>query len=389
MKQSSDSSSAVLVIGGGVSGLTTSLVLARRGHRVRLLAASSAEQTVSTVAGALWEFPPAVCGQHGNPLSLSRSKAWCVSSYQEFERIASQGPQTGVRMVEADFYFTSPVKTDRVERGKLAELTSLSERGVLRELRILSDDELAAVPERFGVVEGYRIVVPAIDTPRYIPWLRRKAVAAGVELVRSGCSGPAQRVTGPLIPQEARLRRAFGVDAIVNCAGMGAAELAGATMVPLRGLLWRIPRALFPDGVGPQRACVMAKSRHAQDMVFVVPRTDEVVLGGLVEPSEYDVSIGKEYEPARQMFERCREFLPEWLGPLCLDDPRIQPTVGLRPYRLENVCVARDYGFNITHNFGHGGSGFSFSYGCAEEVADLVESYASPALTSLHNAAVD
>ncbi|MEU2718750.1 FAD-dependent oxidoreductase [Streptomyces sp. NPDC007205] len=372
----------VLVIGGGVSGLTTGLVLARRGHQVRLLAANSAEQTVSTVAGALWEFPPAVCGQHGNPLSVARSKAWCVTSYQEFERIAAQGPHTGVRMVEADFYFASPVQSDRVERTKLAELTALAEQGELQRLRPLSREELSEVPAAFRVVEGYRIVVPAIDTPRYIPWLRQAAVAAGVELVRPGCDGVPQRVTGPLIPQEAALRSVFGVDAIVNCAGIGAAELAGAAMVPLRGLLWRVPRVLFADGTGPQRACVMAKSDHVQDMVFVVPRTDEVVLGGLVEPSEYDVSIGKEYRPARDMFDRCRAFLPEWLGPLDLDDPRIQPTVGLRPYRLENVCVARDYGFNITHNFGHGGSGFSFSYGCAEEVADLVESYAPPALTS-------
>ncbi|MEV3898412.1 hypothetical protein [Streptomyces anulatus] len=37
------------------------------------------------------------------------------------------------------------------------------------------------------------------------------------------------------------------MDAIVNCTGMGAAELAGASMVPLRGALVRVPVARFPS----------------------------------------------------------------------------------------------------------------------------------------------
>jgi D-amino-acid oxidase len=77
----------VLVIGAGVSGLTTALALVRRvryhGIRfnVKLFAEHyhndyksdpSAPQLVSTIAGALWEFPPAVCGMHGNQLLLQR-----------------------------------------------------------------------------------------------------------------------------------------------------------------------------------------------------------------------------------------------------------------------------------------------------------------------------
>jgi D-amino-acid oxidase len=36
------------------------------------------------------------------------------------------------------------------------------------------------------------------------------------------------------------------------------------------------------------------------------------------------------------------------------------------------VCLDREHGFNIVHNYAHGGSGFSFSWGCAQEAMELI-----------------
>ncbi|WP_243709946.1 hypothetical protein [Mycobacterium marinum] len=49
-----------LVIGAGVSGWTTALVLVRRGWRVVVVADRLGIDTVSTVAGVLWEWPSSV-----------------------------------------------------------------------------------------------------------------------------------------------------------------------------------------------------------------------------------------------------------------------------------------------------------------------------------------
>ena len=47
--------------------------------------------------------------------------------------------------------------------------------------------------------------------------------------------------------------------------------------------------------------------------------------------------------------------------------------VGLRPLRPANVRLERETGTRIIHNYGHGGSGVTFSWGCAEEVAETIE----------------
>jgi D-amino-acid oxidase len=66
----------VLVVGAGVSGLTTALCLARRGFQVTVVADQVSPGITSNVAGALWEWPPAVCGRHHDEVLLAPSKAW-------------------------------------------------------------------------------------------------------------------------------------------------------------------------------------------------------------------------------------------------------------------------------------------------------------------------
>jgi D-amino-acid oxidase len=56
------------------------------------------------------------------------------------------------------------------------------------------------------------------------------------------------------------------------------------------------------------------------------------------------------------------------------DSVRAAVAVGLRParseVRLEATTLAD--GRPLVHNYGHGGSGFTLSWGCADEVARLV-----------------
>jgi D-amino-acid oxidase len=52
----------------------------------------------------------------------------------------------------------------------------------------------------------------------------------------------------------------------------------------------------------------------------------------------------------------------------------LRVAVGLRPERGAGVRLEREprgEGFAVIHNYGHGGAGFTVSWGCADEVCGL------------------
>src|SRR2546430_7094626 len=119
----------ILVIGAGVSGLTSALCLRRKGFEVTVVADRFAPRVTSVVAGALWEWPPAVCGHHQDQISLARSKSWCQTSYEIFAELAHD-PTTGVFLRPVNFYFKRLIAEDRRQREKMEEL-----KGKVRQFR--------------------------------------------------------------------------------------------------------------------------------------------------------------------------------------------------------------------------------------------------------------
>ena len=358
-------SDRVLVVGAGVSGLTSALSLARAGIEVEIVAEKFQSDLVSVVAGALWEWPPAVCGYHRDQTSLARSKQWAMESYEIFSDLA-RDPSTGVHMRRANFYFTKP-QTAR-ELHKMNELAP-KVRGFVRDPGLA--DANGVTPET-GIVDAYAFIAPMIDTDVYMGWLRRQVQDAGVTITQG-------RIDGRLADEEARLREEFGASAIVNCTGLGAAEMHGTQTYPLRGALVRV----INDGSRMPKVteahCVShPEGSTEQDMVFIVPRGENMLLlGGLTEEDEWSLDIGlHNYQPIRDMYRRCLDFMPVLArGEIDPDEP---VRAGLRPLRNGNVCLEREQQTNIVHNYGHGGSGFSFSWGCAHEVTGAVMDAVTP-----------
>ena len=348
----------VLVIGAGVSGLTSALELRRAGFPVTVLAERFGAGTTSVVAGALWEWPPAVCGSHQDVRSLERSKQWCRTSYAIFSELAAN-PATGVFLRHVNFYFRQPLAGQPGATRKMNEV-----RPEVRDFR--HDAALIAengIDPRAGVVDAYRYLAPMIDTDAYLQWLLG-------EMRRAGCRLVTRRLTGPLAEQTAGLQAEFGAELVVNCSGLGARELAGDDVWPLRGALVRV----LNDGAGSPRIneahCVSHEEGSSEPyFMFIVPRGERMLLlGGMAEENQWSLDIDLDnYAPLRAMLQRCRDFLPD-LGNLRLD-PAEPVRVGLRPVRRQNVRLEHEAATGLLHNYGHGGSGVTFSWGCAREVA--------------------
>ncbi|MEV8410618.1 FAD-dependent oxidoreductase [Streptomyces niveus] len=194
-------SDTVIVIGGGVVGLTTAVVLAERGRReqrVRVWSRDPAEGTTSAVAGALF-WPYRI-----EPAELV--DAWSLRSLREYVALARDPEVTGVRMVAGVLTGTA-----------LAGLGSWSRE--LPELREARAEELPA-----GAGQGLRGRVPLVDMPAHLRYLERRLRAAGGSVER--------RTVGALAEAAAE------ANVVVNCSGLGARELVpDASVHPVRGQL--------------------------------------------------------------------------------------------------------------------------------------------------------
>ena len=121
----------ILVIGAGVVGLTTAICIKKAGYNVNIVAESNASTLTSNVAGALWEWPPAVCGAHGAPRSIKRSKEWCMTSYGKFKEMSAElnAEDTGIYLRDVYFYFKYPIEDRPKDLEKMQESIQMKTSG--------------------------------------------------------------------------------------------------------------------------------------------------------------------------------------------------------------------------------------------------------------------
>lgn len=342
-----------LVIGAGVTGLTTALKLKEQGFDVLIIADKFAPNITSCVAGALWEWPPAVCGYHGAPRSLERSKLWCMDSYREFKILAGI-KNSGVYLRDVLFFFKKPLEELPLHSSKMEEL-ALKVDGFVRNKDLIREKGISNI----GIADAYKHMAPMIDTDQYMHYLTSRVLEVG-------CQIKTEKVEGNIIREEADLLRKYNCSLIVNCTGLGSIDI-GPNMYPLRGSLIRLKD---PERTIKEAFCIAHdETQNMQDIVFIVPRGNNIlVVGGTAEENQWNTKLDFRYKPIREMYKRNADFLPQ-LTSLEIDEEPVR--TGLRPFTKDNVCLERTPGTKIIHNYGHGGAGVTLSWGCAQEVSNL------------------
>jgi D-amino-acid oxidase len=103
------------------------------------------------------------------------------------------------------------------------------------------------------------------------------------------------------------------------------------------------------------------------DQTYILPQGDFLLLGGTAAVGE--TSLAPDVLIAQGIVERC-VMVDSRLTAV----PVLEHRVGLRPNRTEIRLEPERVGAStIIHNYGHGGGGVTLSWGCAEEVRELVE----------------
>jgi D-amino-acid oxidase len=307
----------VMVIGSGVSGLTTAVCLADAGHAVRICTAALPQETTSRAAGAIW----------GSTFAGPADKVtgWAAVSLEAFRGLAAQ-PDTGVALAS----------------GMLASTS-----GRAPPPQMFPGIEIRPCDPPDGFAAGFEVTIPVIDMPRYLDYLVARLRDAAVEVQRK--------------PVRTLAEAASEAPVVVNCAGLGARDLVGdRTLRPVRG------QHLVLENPGLEGFFMTEPFGPA--WTSWVPHGDRVVLGGIAQEDDWDLKPRE--ADAERILEGCAALEPR------LRDARlVEHQVGLRPARDE-VRVQREQlgDARCVHNYGHGGTGVGLSWGCAREVALLVGS---------------
>jgi D-amino-acid oxidase len=294
----------VTVVGAGVVGLTTAVCLRERGIEADVVTRDLPDATTSAVAAALW-YPY-------RALPVDRVTAWSAATYEELARLAGVAG-AGVRMLTGT-ELLDPGAPDPWWRDAVASLQRTA--------------------------DGLRFSAPAIDMSVHLPWLVGRLRAAGGRIER----------------RTVRSLDDLDTDAVVNCAGLGARELAGdRTLTAVRGQIVRV--------VAPHVTEWLIDQRDPERLIYVVPRERDVVLGGTAQEGSEDLEPDQATTEA--IVTRCAERVPT-----VRDAPIVGVAVGLRPAR---PSVRLEQEGRVVHCYGHGGAGVTLGWGCAVEVAALLE----------------
>jgi D-amino-acid oxidase len=307
----------VAVIGAGVSGLTSALVFAERGCDVSIFAEKIAQSTTSGAAAAIW-FP-----YDAKP--DDKVIPWALGTYQLLLELSHE-PRSGVSMIELRQFSRA---------GKI-EIPGWAHSLGARNLR---SDQIAS-----GFNSGFALTVPLMDTTIYLDYLCQRLTNAG-GAIQDGVRFEKVRDVDPRF------------DLLINCAGFGAKALVpDVDLEPHRGQVAIVPRI---EGLTCAMVCDDAP------LMYAIPRARDCVFGGTNNRSQ---NLAVDPNSTARIVAECSRMLK-------MKNPRVlAERVGIRPFRKSGVRVERELlrdGRVVIHNYGHGGAGFTLSWGCARQTVSL------------------
>lgn len=313
----------ITVLGAGVSGLSTARVLQQSGFSVDIITKEETSDTTSSVAAAIW-FPYRV-----EP--IEKAVDWSAVSYRHYLQL-SDIPESGVSIIPFNIYH---------KKGDAPEwIKALPENAA----------EVNRIPAADASLECYSCLFPLIESHIYLPWLIKAFGEDGGQIHN-------RKIT--------KLSEIPGNHPVVNCTGLGAAELFGdEELYPVKG---QVVKVSHPAEKVTGMSAEFPYTDDPDGFTYIIPRSDGIIIGGSAEENISDKSADS--DRSKKILEYASTY-----APALQQSELLEVKTGLRPcrssVRLEKEVID---GRTFIHNYGHGGAGFTVAPGCAREAAALVE----------------
>ncbi|GAM23607.1 hypothetical protein SAMD00019534_067820 [Acytostelium subglobosum LB1] len=323
----SNQKTKVIIIGCGCIGLSTGILLLKtQRYDVEIWAKDLPPNTTSNKAAALW-YPF---------LSEPMDKVgrWSQETMDYFKQhiLPLDVRDTGTLYKKVNEFFRVP-KAENPDWSPFVPSFR----------RIKPDELLPGYVDGYAVDDGF-----VMDTDIYMDWLVQSFKKLGGRVD--------QRVV-------VDIREPFIYsDIVINCTGIGSRELIGDRHVyPSRGQIIVINHS---------RDRSLIDEEDDTKIAYVIPRVTNSVLGGTNQKHNYNLEPCP--KDTKEILDRVATISPEFARDKI---EIIGEKVGLRPSRYEirlESELQQDGRKLLVHNYGHGGSGFTVSWGCANEVLKMV-----------------
>lgn len=327
-----------IVLGAGINGLSCAFRLSERypEARIEIVSEHFSPNTTSDVAAGLWE--PYLSGDTSQKLL----RKWSRDTYQYFHQLWRSGhaDTCGVSLIPLITCSGSSVPDDIFWKDFVLSFQDLTQQRLEQLGREHGEEYRSGIEFMTFTCEPtklMRMYTTALES-RGVSFRCRK-INSFQELVQE------QPTYSPIV--------------IINCLGIGSkAILNDSQLGPSRGQVRRVEAPwLF--------------YAFANDSAYVIPNTGSVTMGGIKQVGDYELKARE--RDAMAINRGCCTIIP------ALERAPIKGDfAGLRPLRqavrLEVEWFQTEHGdrFPVIHNYGHGGSGITLSWGCAGEVLNLV-----------------
>ncbi|ELR09291.1 hypothetical protein VC83_06675 [Pseudogymnoascus destructans] len=342
----------IVVVGAGVSGLTTALLLSRNpAYNVTIVARHMPGDYDI-------EYTSPWAGANFSPHTNDERGPWERNTFPELYRLANDVPESGIHLQD------SLVLNRTKDLGSGAAMRLSADpnpwyKDVVPDYRVVSSSELPA-----GYDSGIRHSSVCINTAIYLPYLVSQCLANGARISRAELSH---------ISDAASLHHSGKpADLVVNCTGLLASKLGGVMdtkVVPVRGQTVVVRNEATP------MIATSGTDDGPDELCYIMQRAagGGTVLGGTYIVGSWEAA--PDMEIAARIMKRAVEVCPELAGGKGVEGLSVvRHGVGLRPVREGGVRVEKERvgAVWVVHNYGHGGWGYQGSYGCAQGAVELV-----------------
>ncbi len=386
--------SDIVVLGAGVSGLSTAISLLLAGYQTRILAADPVGKTTAELSATETVFDVRVASNYAMASAYPHNLL-----VKNLPRVSDDSQNIFKFLHDSSNNHDTNFHSDCIELHHLFEVFECEPEPAPLSAKRMNFVEFSGKPSQLQNLNvpcrpgaeylwGFCFDTYFADMPRYMRFLWDLFEDLGGQFSNKN------------ICTKAQIADEFPNKIVVNCLGLGSMQVFADTTTCniMRGQQLIVPSMPRPvDKMGrylaynyTPAANIFSRADGTAEYVHFFSRTDGWVLGQTREPGTLGedgqwhgasvkgpkIKIGDQ-ELAQAILSLNEELIANWQNIHLPETDKMVARYGLRYYRdpatsgvrLEVEKLGKSH---LVHNYGHGGSGITMSWGCAIEVVRFV-----------------